>query len=145
MIKAKYFLIYLILFLALSCGKYRYFAPTANTALFKNEVEVHVEGSVGSSGPTVKAAVSLPGKIGLIGLYNGSFPQTYRTKEYEIGLGYYTNSNPKGIFVLGGMGFGNNFEYTDSNFNAKSWEGSFIKPFIQFNGGLTGAEISTIY
>lgn len=122
-----------------SCGTYRYHAPTPNSALFKNKGEYHLEGSIGSSGAAVKTAASLPYNIAVTAMYNGSFPSNYRTKEYEFWIGYYTTAQPAGIYVSGGLGFGNNFKYTDSNFNAKLWEGSFYRPYIQFNGGITGA------
>ena len=132
----KRLLIYLpIIFLFFSCGTYRYYQPTPTPTLFKNQGELQISGDLGSSGYSMKGAYALPKNIGIVGMYN-STPFDYRAKEGEIGIGYYTESDPAGIFVLGGLGFGSNQKYSDSTHSYKTYEGDFIRPFIQFNGGI---------
>lgn len=123
-----------------SCGTYRYNQPTPNAPLFTQKGELHISGTLGSSGASAKAALSVTDKIGLIGTYNSAFFD-YRSKEGELGLGYYTDARPDGIFVGGGLGFGSNVEYTDSTRTVKLYEGDFWKPFVQFNGGITSGDL----
>lgn len=123
-----------------SCGTYRYYNPTPNPALFQNEGEVQLSGNIGSSGVSVRGAWAVSDNIGIIGTYH-SAPYEYRSSEGEIGAGYYTNANPSGIFIGGGIGFGSNYEYANTNHTAKKYEGDFVKPFIQLNGGITGGRI----
>lgn len=129
-----------ILLLLTSCGTYRYYQPTPNAPLFTKKGELHISGTLGSSGASVKGALSVTDKIGFIGMYNSAFFD-YRSREGELGLGYYTDARPDGIFVGGGLGFGSNFEYTDSTRTVKSYEGEFWKPFVQFNGGITSGDL----
>lgn len=136
----------IILFGALSissCGTYRYYQPTTNAALFHNEGEFQIEGNLSSSGFAAKAAYALPANIGVIGMYN-SAPYRYRVREGEIGLGYYSDTRPGSIFVLGGFGWGSNFEYTDSTHTDKLYKGNFKKPFVQFNGGIAGSKMGKL-
>lgn len=123
-----------------SCGTYRYYHPSANTAVFHNQGEFHAQGEIGSSGLSVKGAYALPANIGIIGMYNTS-SRDYQVEEGEVGLGYYTKGYPGGLFVIGGVGFGSNFEYTDSTHTVKAYEGEFVRPFIQLNGGADGVTL----
>ncbi|OYX85903.1 MAG: hypothetical protein B7Y83_03205 [Flavobacteriales bacterium 32-34-25] len=116
---------------------YKYFAPTVNPVLFNDKGEVHVSAEVGSSGFTSKAAVSLTEHFGVMGMYNAGGMNNYRSHEGEIAAGYFI----KNMYVSGGMGFGSNFAYTDSTHVAKRYEGSFQRPFVQFNAGISGGEI----
>ena len=122
-------LIVLISILIISCGTYRYNQPTTNPALFKSSGEIQVSGDIGSSGATLKGAYSFPKQIGIMGMFNSGISK-YEAKEAEIGVGYYTNSNPGGIFVVGGVGFGSNSKYTDSTHTNKYWEADFFKPLF---------------
>ena len=123
--------------LSASCGTYRYYQPSFNAALFRDKGELHLSGNVGSSGATLKAAVSISDKIGMVALYNGGILE-YRPREFELGAGYIV---PGKAFFLAGLGFGSNFEYTDSTHTAKSYRGDFYRPFLQVNGGVTGGTI----
>lgn len=136
----KFLFIPIIILTLISCGTYRYNQPTVNSALFKNENELQFSGEIGSSGGSIKTAYSFPNQIGFMAMYNGGI-SNYGVKEGEIGIGFYSNADPGGIFVVGGAGYGSNFKYTDSTHSNKYWEGEFIKPFVQFNGGITGGTI----
>ncbi len=130
----------LIALLFSGCGSYRYYHPTPNSALFKGKGEVHISGDVGSSGFSAKGAVSVSDNLGIIGMYNAS-PFEYRVREGEVGIGYYKLLNPISLFIVGGIGFGSNFEYTDSTYTTKRYEGDFFRPFIQLNSGITGGNL----
>ncbi|UNZ00116.1 hypothetical protein MQE36_07170 [Zhouia spongiae] len=124
-----------------SCGSYKYYSPTPNAVLFKNKGESQFSGSIGSSGLSLKGALALSENIGFIGMYHAS-PYEYRSKEGEVGIGYYTEADPGGVFLAGGMGFGTTYEYSDEGQTTKLYRGDFKKPFIQFNGGITGGTIT---
>ncbi len=133
-------LILSVVLLSYSCGTYRYYQPLPNTALFANEGELHLVGDFGSSGLSAKAAYALPGNIGLTAMYHASV-FNYRVKEGELGIGYYTPTNPAGIFASGGLGFGSNFAYTDSTHSVKAYEGDFYRPYLQLTAGVDGGTI----
>lgn len=123
-----------------SCGTYRYYQPTTNPALFKDKGEVHVSGDVGSSGAAAKFAFSPTKELGVIGQYNTHFT-TYRVWEGELAAGYHSSKESSANFIGGGIGFGTNLKYTDSTHSSKRYEGNFIKPFVQWNTGITGGTI----
>ncbi len=123
-----------------SCGTYRYYQPTTNAVLFKNQGEVHIAGDIGSSGVSVKGGAAISDKIAVVGIYNNGI-STYEVSEGEVGMGYYSSSGSTGFFLGGGLGFGSNYEFTDSTKTEKKYEGSFNRPFIQLNYGITGGKV----
>lgn len=127
----------LILLSSCKSNNYKYFAPTVNPVLFNNKGEVHVSGEVSTSGMTAKGAVAVTEHLGIMGMYNGGGIGNYRSHEGEVAAGYFTNN----LYISGGMGFGSNFAYTDSTHVAKRYEGSFHRPFIQLNAGVSGGKI----
>ncbi|MFL9829979.1 hypothetical protein ABS764_03860 [Flavobacterium sp. ST-87] len=127
----------LIILSSCKSGNYKYFAPTVNPVLFHDKGEVHVSAEVGTSGFTTKAAVALTEHFGVMGMYNGGGLGNYRSHEGEVAAGYFT----KNLYVSGGMGFGSNFAFTDSTHVAKQYEGSFRRPFVQLNAGISGGKI----
>ena len=127
----------LIILSSCKSTNYKYFAPTGNPVLFNDKGEVHVSAEVSSSGFTSKAAVSLTEHFGIMGMYNAGGMNNYRSHEGEVAAGYFT----KNLYISGGMGFGSNFAYTDTTHVAKRYEGSFRRPFVQLNAGVSGGEI----
>lgn len=123
-----------------SCGTFKYYQPNANPALFKDAGEVHVSGGINSSGASLQSAVSLNNNIAVMANYNSSLGE-YHVKEGEIAVGYYDGEASSALFVSGGVGFGENFQYTDIEETKKSYEGKFTRPFVQLNGGITGGTI----
>ncbi|UBM58505.1 hypothetical protein LAG90_17015 [Marinilongibacter aquaticus] len=119
---------------------YRYFHPTSSPALFANAGEVQLSGDLGSSGYSAKAAVALPAHIGITGMYNSNH-SIYSVKEGEIGVGKYREANPGGTFFQTGIGFGQNHGYADSTLSERTYEGKFVRPFVQANLGISGGTI----
>lgn len=136
----RFFYFLLFTFLITACGSYKYYQPTANPVLFREKAEVHVSGEIGSSGASAKTGFSISDNLAFYGQYNSGFTE-YRSKEGEIGFGYFKPAEPKGVFIGGGVGFGNNFKYEDSTFQVKTWKGDFIRPFAQINYGVSGGTI----
>lgn len=127
----------LIILSSCKSSNYKYFAPTVNPVLFQDKGEVHVAGEISSSGLLAKNAVALTNHFGIMGMYHSGGLGNYRAHEGEIAAGYFTNN----LYVSGGMGFGSNFAYTDTTHVAKRYEGSFRRPFVQINAGVSGREI----
>jgi hypothetical protein len=124
-----------------SCStSWHYYQPTANPVLFKEAGEVHVSGEIGTSGASAKGGVSLTDNIAIVGQYNSGFTD-YRSSEGEAGVGFYTSAAPRGTCISAGLGFGSNYEFTDSTQVAKDYEGSFLRPYGQFSWGVTGGTI----
>ena len=123
-----------------SCSSFKYYQPSANPALFKNTGEVHVSGGLNSSGASLQGAVSVSNHVAILANYNGTL-SNHNVNEGEVALGYYDGDASTALFVSGGLGFGKNFEYTDVSETKKSYEGDFIRPFVQLNGGITGGTI----
>lgn len=125
------------------CGSHKYYHPTPNAVLFHDAGEVHVTGEASTSGLAAKASVSLPKNIGIIAQYKGGALR-YGAHEAEIGVGYYTQADPRGLFVLGGMGFGSNREFTDDSYTTLKYRGRFVRPFAQINMGIEGGSIGSV-
>lgn len=123
-----------------SCGTFKYYQPNANPALFKNSGEVHVSGGLNSSGASLQSAVSVTDNVAIMANYNSTLA-TYHVNEGEVAVGFYDGDASTAIFVSGGLGFGENFEYSSIDSKQKSYEGKFTRPFVQLNGGITGGTI----
>jgi len=123
-----------------SCGTYRYYAPSANPALFKEAGEVNAGGYFGISGGSAKASVSLTDHVAVTGQYSGGLGK-YRAKEYEFGGGYYISKENRCNFFSAGISWGNNWGFEDTTYTLRSYQGHFYRPFIQWNSGITGGKL----
>jgi hypothetical protein len=123
-----------------SCGTYRHYAPTANPALFKEAGEVSVAGDIGMSGASAKGSVSLTNHFAVMGQYAGGFTK-YRSRDYEFAAGYYFTKENYCNYFSGGITWGNNWGYQDTTYTVKSYQGHYLRPFVQWNTGVTGGKL----
>lgn len=130
-----------LLFCLSSCGAYRYYQPTFNPIAFHNSGEVHINGEVSNSGFSVKSSASVGKHLALMGMYNSQIT-TYRVREGEFGAGFYHSENFFCVSGMAGLGFGKNWGYGDSTYSWKSYEGNFLRPFVQFNMGAASGRIA---
>lgn len=131
-----------LLIILSACGTFKYHQPAANPVLFKSKGETHVSGGLNSSGAAVQTGISVSDKIAIMANYNGTISSDQQNvREGELAAGIYSSTGSSAIFVSAGLGFGKNFRYTDETQTAKSYQGNILRPFIQFNGGITGGTI----
>lgn len=138
--KSVYLLLIVCTLAFCSCGTYRYYAPTANPALFLEGGEVNVAADAGISGACAKGSVSLTDHIAVMGQYAGGFTR-YASRDYEFAAGYYWSKENHCSFISGGLGWGNNWGFTDTTLTTKSYQGHYLRPFVQFNSGITGKKL----
>lgn len=130
-------LIIIAIGVALSSCTVRYYTPKVTPVAVNNAGELRVSGNFGTSiGGSITYAPTE--SMAFHGSYNTFSIEEYRGQEAEFGGGLLSLKDNGSSYIGGGVGFGNNYGFSDSTGSTRVFKGDIIRPFLQFNVGANG-------